>query len=132
MCLLQQLRIAGKQFCARDVSAGDGTFSLDLAMAYNRPDERILRSFTCDEDSVTLTDTFDLKEGAAVTERIVTKFKPVCTKGKVAIEELTLTYDPTRWDCFVSTEQATKDGTLCYLIDFTPKDGATVFVCHMT
>lgn len=122
---------AGKQFRARNASAEDGTFSLDLAAAYNRPDERILRTFTCDEDSVTLTDTFDLKEGAAVTERIVTKFKPVCTEGKVTMEELTLTYDPTLWDCFVSTEQATKDGALCYLIDFTPKGDTTTFVCRM-
>ncbi len=122
---------AGKQFCARDVSVGDGTFSLDLAVAYNRPDERILRTFTCDEDSVTLTDTFEVKEGTAVTERIVTKFKPICTEGKVSIEELTLTYDATLWDCSVSTEQATKDGALCYLIDFMPKGEIATFVCRM-
>ncbi len=122
---------AGKQFCARGISVGDGSFSLDLAVAYNRPDERILRTFTCAEDSVTLTDTFEVKEGAAVTERIVTKFKPVCTEGKVCIEELTLTYDATLWDCSVSTEQATKDGSLCYLIDFTPKGEIAAFVCRM-
>ncbi len=121
----------GKPFCARDVSVGDGTFSLDLAVAYNRPDERILRTFTCDEDSVTLTDTFDLKEGTAIIERMVTKFTPVCTEGKVSIEELTLTYDATLWDCSVSTEQATKDGALCYLIDFMPRGEIAAFVCRM-
>lgn len=122
----------GPQFRARDVSYRDGTFSLDLAVAYNRPDERILRTFVCDNDGVTLTDTFELKEGTAVAERIVTKFRPDCTaKGVVRIEELTLTYDAEKWRCQVSQESVTRDGSLCYLIDFIPKGEATCFVCHM-
>lgn len=121
----------GKQFCARNTICQNGIFSMDLAVAYNRPEEHIFRTFTCTEDSVTLTDTFDIKDGSTVTERIVTKFQPVCTEGKIGIEELTLTYDSALWHCSVSTEQATKDGSLCYLVDFTPKGEVKTFVCHM-
>jgi len=121
----------GKPSCARNAAYENSVFSMDLAAAYSRPEEHILRTFACNEDSVTLTDTFDLKEGTAVIERIVTKFQPVCTEGKVSIEELALTYDTTLWDCSVSTEPATKDGSLCYLIDFTPKGDVKTFVCNM-
>jgi len=122
----------GKQFCARDARYEKGTFSLDLAAAYNRPEERILRTFLCDDDSVTLTDIFDLKEGTAIIERLVTKLVPDCTvAGTVRIEDLTLIYDPNLWNCSVSTEQATKDGAMCYLIDFMPKGKTNTFICHM-
>ena len=119
------------QFVGRDAAASDvvykkGHFSMDIAGAYRTDAARsIKRSFDMEDEKVTLTDLFDVKEGTSVVERLVTITEPKLVEdGVIAIGDAKLSYYA---DAVVniSTEECVH-GT-CYLIDFTLGEGAKEF-----
>ncbi|MBQ9116897.1 MAG: heparinase II/III family protein, partial [Clostridia bacterium] len=118
----------GGKYKATEPKFENGVFSLDIAKAY--PCEglsSVKRSFSFTDTSVTLTDVFEYSGEGEITERIVTLLKPELTEpGKIKIDCATLTFDPSACECTV-TEEKRERGDICYLIDFTVKDGE--FTC---
>ena len=126
-------QLPGQKYKARDTRFENGVFSTDIALAYGlSEDESIQRSFTLDEDGVTLVDRFNLTE-RSVMERIVTLYEPKMEKdGVILVDNTRLTYDPLLWEYSLHTEKKTTVGEeTAYLLDFTPKGEAKEFVLRM-
>lgn len=119
---------------AEDVKFENGTFSMNIAKAYNLDGlERIDRSFTLSDDSIILTDRFVYNGNGEIVDRLTSTFKPnMLSEGKIALDDAIITYDPTACDCTVISEPTTRNpDVLCYMIDFKLKNGIKEFTCEI-
>lgn len=117
---------------ATDVKYENGEFSMNIASTYaDTTVERIERKFSFTENGVILTDRFEYDGEHEIVDRLVSLIKPdVSEKGKVKLDEVTVSYDPDVCDCIISSEPTTRDpDRLCYMIDFKLKVGIKVFSC---
>ena len=112
-----EYQFVGRAAEARDVVYEKGRFSMDIAAAYNTDAAKsIKRSFDMQDESVTLTDVFEVDEGAEVIERFVSLIEPKVVKaGEILVGDCRFTY---YGDAVlnIGTEECSQ-GT-CYLIDF--------------
>lgn len=115
---------------ATDVKYENGVFSMNIAEAYKCEGlERIDRSFSFTDDTVTLSDSFVYSGDEQITDRIVTYLKAEKTSDNtVTVEDVTITFDPTLCDLEITTERSSRD-TDIYLIDFKLKKGVDSFSC---
>ena len=84
------------------------------------------RSFACDADGVTLTDTYLFNTVPdSLAERFVTWCEPVLSEGTVLVGDTALCYDPTLFSVTVTKESYSAPRTCgtvyAYLIDLIPK-----------
>jgi hypothetical protein len=103
---------------------------MDIAGAYEclGKTESIKRSFYLYDDKVVLKDVFSFDKKRSVIERICTKIMPnIDTRGVVCIENVAIKYDCEVWDVSLSSEAASKNDTICYMIDFAAKREAAEF-----
>lgn len=111
--------------CAAVETDKKDRFSVRFAHTYELASLRDLsRTFLCDEDGVTLTDTylFD-KAPTALAERFVSLRKPVLGQGEVIVGDTALRYDPSLFTVSVRCEEYSSHSreTVCaYLIDLCP------------
>ena len=117
---------------ATDVKYENGVFSMNIAGAYKCEGlERIDRSFSFTDETVTLTDSFVYTGTEQITDRIVTFLKAEKTADNtVTVEDVTITFDPTQVDLEITTEKSSRDADI-YLIDFKLKAGIDTFSCTM-
>ncbi len=104
---------------------GEDTFSVDFAPVYEEPSlKKLSRRFSCDEDGVSLTDTFAFEQTPkSLTERFVSWTEPVLSEGEILVRDVCVRYDSTLFTASVSSEAyAPKAETLqtAYLIDLVP------------
>ena len=127
-----QYQILGPGARATDVKYTRGNFSMNIVSAYAQEGlARIDRSFELKDDSIILTDRYAFNGKIDITERLITTIKPKITRaGRIEICDADLTYDPFICDCVIN-EEPTTTGKMCYMIDFTLKDGETVFSCEI-
>ncbi len=109
-------------------------FSVRFAHTYELASLKDLsRTFLCDEDGITLTDTFVFDEmPESVVDRFVSWYEPVLTEGEVRLMDVCLRYDSTAFDISITSEDyapkadATKTA---YLIDLIPRKLEKEIVC---
>ena len=123
-------QFTGKDAKATEAKYENGVLSMNIAGAYKCEGlDRIDRSFTFTEDTVTLTDTFTYTGTEQITDRIVTFLKAEITaENTVTVEDTTITFDPAQVEASVTTEQSSRDVAV-YLIDFKLKPGVNTFTC---
>ncbi len=105
---------------------GEDTFSVHYGFSYE--DENLkdaARTFSCDEDGVTLTDTFVFDEmPKSLIERFISRQKPMLEEGKIILKGAVLSYDAEVFTASLSTEEYSDHACMmqtAYLIDLTPK-----------
>ena len=115
---------------AVDASCENGVFSIDIAQAYRYEGLNSLkRTFTCTDDTVTLTDNIGYNGRGEIIERLVTRIEPkVLDGGIVEIADATVTYDAEKCSCTVEAVQTSRDATV-YLINFNLNEGVKTFTC---
>ena len=107
-------------------------FTVSYAPIYEQPTlTSAVRSFSCDENGITLVDTFRFDEmPQALVERFVAQQEPILSLGEVCVGDTVLRYDASLFEVSCSTEtfsdHACKEQT-AYLIDLTPKTLAKEF-----
>ena len=119
----------GRTYAARDISIGNGEFSLDIAPAYGLPElSSLMRRFSFTETAVTVTDSFSYGGDGEIVERVVTLREPKeIADGKIAILDSVLTYDAGAVES-VKIEKQTHDGTApCFTVDFLLKSNVIKF-----
>ena len=127
-----KMQIPGKDAKTVLLENTEDTVIFDASAAYG---ETFIRKYEVSETGVTITDTFD--KDAEVTERLVTRIKPVVEGGVVTVEEWEITADGAELDGI--TEQIfhprknivawdTADSDTLYLIDFKVKNGEKVII----
>lgn len=93
------LQAPGAACCANTLRADSDVFAVDIAGAYKLPALlSAVRELTVKPDIITLCDRFSFSGGThKITERFITKIKPVCKDGAVCIKALKL-------DCGIEPE----------------------------
>ena len=116
----------GKQFRAADVIFEGNTLTMDIAPAYGEAAvRRVLRRFTLEERGFTLRDEFDVEEGVAVTERLVSLTPYTVGEGYAVTDGVTLAFDPGL--CEAETGAlAFRPGEPVYFLDLHLKPGVGV------
>ena len=107
----------------------NGVFSSDMAGAYEIDGlNSLVRAFSWNETSVTVTDTYDYTGEGDIVERFVTLDKPTSEMaGTVTVDGVTVTYDPEKYELTLGSEDF-NPGTGClYFIDLKLKKGVTEF-----
>ena len=123
----------GKEFRASSISYENGVFTVDIAGAYDSKGLASLkRSFSFEEDSVTMRDTIDYSGEGTVTERFVTFIEPKPGEGKtVKVGDTVLDYSSNNANPVIGSEKNTQKTTL-YFIDFPLEKGTTEFTCRIS
>ena len=113
-----QYQQPGKEFAAQDVLWDGKTLSMELKAAYGLESLQSLhRSFSLEEDRVTLTDR--ICASAPIMERLVATEAPTVSEGSLAWADAVLTFFPAVLPTVTPTEN-TVDGNkqqVLYLID---------------
>ena len=118
----------GRKFAARNCTVAPGSFRLDIADAYGLPELTSLeRSFTLEEDSVTVTDCFHYTGNEPIRERLVTSYVPEKTADGFFISGCLLTYDRDSVADVKITKQELPGSAPYYTIDFTLASDVTRF-----
>ena len=108
----------GKQFCAKNTTASENSFSADISGAYEIEElTSLVRVFSFTENEVTLTDSFEYSGGEAITERFVSFVEPVISEGKVTVDGGEIAFDKTLTPT-VTASVSTKKKDI-FFIDFT-------------
>ena len=125
-------QFTGRDAKATDVKYENGVFSMNIAGAYKCEGlERIDRSFSFTDDTVTLTDSFGYTGEEQITDRIVTLLKAEKTADNtVTVEDTAITFDPAACDVEITVEKSSRDADI-YLIDFKLKKGVKKFTCSI-
>ncbi|MBR2473752.1 MAG: heparinase II/III family protein [Clostridia bacterium] len=118
------LQSFGKEFKAKGARYENGTFSLDIAGAYECEGlNSIIREFVLKESEVIVTDTFDYSGEGKIVDRIVTRFEPkALSEGELEVGKGSISFDPSLCELAVSSVQDSKNKTV-WFIDFTLKQG---------
>lgn len=108
----------GKQFAGTAPKYENGTFSVDIAGAYEcKGLSSVKRSFTFEDDKVTLTDTFEYSGEGEIKQRFATRFQPEkVSEGNITVDCGGLIYDPSVCQAVISDEIDTRGNPL-YFID---------------
>lgn len=134
----EELQKVGDEYRALDFSYENGMLSMDIAPAYGLENlKSLVRSFSFDERSITLTDRYTLTDGTQPTERFITLEKTtLVSDGKIEADGVTLTYDPDVCTAIFREERVDDKTvgheTVIYLTDFVLKDGVDTFTLTMT
>lgn len=122
----------GSAFAASGFDYADGTLTMDIAGAYGMEElTKLQRSFTVGQDSVTLTDTFEIEGDAELICRLIAvEDTEIIKAGELKIADAVLTYDPETADCTVEIEESSR-GLKVKKIDFKLKKGVRVFTCTL-
>ena len=121
-----EYQLAGREYCARNVKAGDDFFSLDIEGAYEDGlTGKIHRHFQIKENSVAMTDTFEYSEKTAcIYERMVSRVKPEICDGYVNLGTADVLFDKNKYKASFTSEayraHGDKEDLIAYLIDFKP------------
>ena len=76
----------GEEYCAKDTRYSKGSFSLDMSGAYAIEDLKSLkRSFSFNDTSVSLNDSFDYVGDGVITERFILSHEPKIEGNKITI-----------------------------------------------
>ena len=122
-----EYQLAGRDYRAENVKAGDDFFELELQGAYRDGlSKKIHRRFDLKENSILLCDTFECFENT-ITERMVSWTKPVICDGYVDLKSAKVMYDKEKYTATVSKEEyrnhADTEDVTAYLIDFEGIEG---------
>ena len=105
---------------------GDHLFTVHYGFAYE--DETLqdaLRAFSCDEGGVTVSDSFSFTETPkSLTERFVSRKKPMLEEGRITIGSAVLSYDAESFTAVLSSEEYSDHACVkqtAYLLDFMPQ-----------
>jgi hypothetical protein len=83
------------------------------------------RHFVCDENAVTLTDTYDFNEAPeSLVERFVSLVEPKIENGKITVGASDLEYDASLLDLELNSEISNRANGVketLYMLDFKPK-----------
>ena len=105
--------------CIGNLTVGD-RISVDMKNVYAAEIGKLLRSFELSENSVTLTDEFDL--GLDITERFVSEIPPTVKNGRIILENAEFAC-PDGWEVTTSVKTVTihsgKERS-AYFMDFKP------------
>ena len=129
-----ELQKFGEEYRARDFKYENGVLSMDIAPAYGLDSlKSLLRTFSFEEKSVTMTDQFDLTDGNLPTERLIFLKEPkLLSDGKIEVDGVTLTYDPALCEVVIGEEHVPTKDEIIYTVDFALKKGVKTFVLTMT
>ena len=90
------------------------------------------RGFLCDDDGITLTDTYEFTEmPESVVERFSTLVEPKLEEGRVIVGATVMEYDPSLYETTLTVEsiERKKDVTEpLYLVDLKVKNPTESFV----
>ena len=119
-------QLFGKQYCAKNVKAGDCFFSLDIEGAYEEGlINRIHRCFELKENSVILSDDFEFSDKTeGFSERLVSAIEPQIHEGYVSLGETAVAFDSKQYSATIEKESYTGiygDEKKVYIIEFTPQ-----------
>ena len=106
---------------------GDHLFTVHYGFAYE--DETLqdaVRTFSCDEGGVTVSDSFSFTETPkSLTERVVSRKKPMLEEGRITIGSAVLSYDAESFTAVLSSEEYSDHSCVkqtAYLLDFIPRE----------
>ncbi len=133
-----QYQCLGKEYKSQVITASENVFSLDLQGAYESGlVNRYNRTFTVNDDSVLINDTFEYSEKTeSITERFVTWTEPKITDGEIDLSTAKILFDKNLYSVNISVDYYNQNQNLpnagelikVYLIDFTAKkDNETKF-----
>ena len=122
----------GEQYKSEVVKAEDNLFSINLEGAYEQGlVNKINRTYTINEDSISLTDTFEYSEKTEnIVERFVTRTKPQVLNGEINLGSASIIFDKDLYSVSISEDSYTAHRTMSgnpytqvmvYLIDFVGK-----------
>ena len=111
------------------LEVGEKCISVDMKKAYPTAIKKLLRKFELGEEGLVLTDAFD--KGLDITERFVTRIKPVIENNSIIIDKTRISF-PDDWKVECKCEYTTigpEDTRMkeVYLIDFTPTEETDMF-----
>jgi len=118
-----EFQMTGAEFSAKNVSATEKSFELQIEGAYKKGlISTLKRSFEFDENKVTLTDIIQADE-ACIRERFVSKIEPKVCEGYIDFGVGRILYDEKKYipDISVDSYNAPGSGekTDVYLVDFS-------------
>ena len=117
-----------------DTKYENGVFSADIAGAYEIEGlNSLVRAFSWNDTTVTLTDTYDYTGEGDIVERFVTLVKPVSEKaGEVTVDGITVNYDPAVCELTLGSEDFEANRGTLYFIDLKLNKGVTEFTATFT
>ena len=120
---------AGKSYRAESCRLENGDFVMDLASAYGIDLLKSLeRRFTCQEKTVTVTDTFDYRGDGDLVERLVCTVEPERTEaGILTVGACRVTYDAALVEDVRIEKRVTPGRADCYTVDLVLRDGVKFF-----
>ena len=107
---------------ARVCSVTENEFSIDISGAYEVDGlVSLVRTFRTDAEGVTLTDTYTTTRNMPITERFVTKIKPIREGNTVLVGKGRLTFPDGVLPCFGEEvfRSHSNEETTAYFIDFS-------------
>jgi hypothetical protein len=118
----------GRKFAASDVTYENAVFSMDLAGAYGLPEVVFSskRVFTITDDSVTVSDSFDVAEGTAIVERFTLIEKPEIVGNTIVTENSVAELKEGIAEVSIDCKKNSKD-LVYYTVDFKLNPGVKVF-----
>ena len=120
----------GKSYKAGSIKLENGELQIEFADAYGIAHlASVCRKFTFEDDSVTLTDSFDYSGDGDIVERFVTFIEPRVIENTVILDECTMIL-PGGSDVNISTKTV-KNKKLLYIIDVTVLANKESFSCKI-
>ena len=112
----------------------NGVFSSDIAGAYEIEGlNSLVRAFSWNDNTVTVTDTYDYTGEGDIVERFVSFIQPVSEKaGEVTVSDVTVNYDPAVCELTLGSEGLEGNRGTLYFIDLKLKKGVTEFTATFT
>ena len=118
----------GKEYCGTIRQTGQNgqtvdRLELELSGAYGIPGvSRLNRTFSTEEDRITLTDSFE-PDYESITERFITLIKPAADGNRVKVGDAVLEYDPEQARLDIHAEEDTGGVGTVWCVDFLLKPG---------
>lgn len=102
----------------------NGVFTIDITAAYDFPAlDSAIRKFTAKDDKITLSDSFSLSSETEITERFITKIKPIVLEKAIELDKIRI-IPQADWEISISTQQHSNhkaEKETIYCIDFKKK-----------
>lgn len=110
----------------------NGEFTVDFGVVYHQEElKSLVRTYSSDENGVTITDKFSISGKASFVERLVCFDEPQIEDGKITVDSVTVTFDSSLGSASYTKELHTletdengntKRGQTVYLIDIEAKE----------
>lgn len=129
-----EYQLPGRDYSATDVVYTPGSFSMNIAGAYEKGlMSSIFRRFDMTDEKVVLTDTYVRGNAKEIVERFVSDIKPeIVSDSLIKIGDCELCFDPSLATVSINTQEGSANSNVVYyLIDFRVNNDVDKFCIEM-